>query len=123
MFLALLIVWHLLCQRCASTSLDFLRVQLQGVMGFLADIMLSTRQPLDCIFLQHVCLISALVNRYLYAMLQDAAVRGSIKLVQIKGPNTGWQGMNNVWGASWESTSIPEPPLDFRIQDDQGTEV
>ncbi len=56
-------------------------------------------------------------------VLQDAALRGSIKLVQIKGPNTGWQSMNNVWGASWESTSIPDPPLDFRIQDDQGTEV
>lgn len=50
-------------------------------------------------------------------------MRGSIKLVQIKGPDTNWQSMNNVWGASWESTSIPDPPLDFRIQDDTGTEV
>lgn len=55
--------------------------------------------------------------------LQDAAVRGSMKLVQVKGPNTDWQSMNNVWGASWESTSVPMPPLDFRIQDDTGTEV
>ncbi len=56
-------------------------------------------------------------------MLQDAAMRGSVKLVQIKGPKTDWQSMNNVWGASWEATSIPDPPLDFRIQDDAGTEV
>ncbi|BDA46490.1 probable Expansin-A2 at N-terminal half [Coccomyxa sp. Obi] len=55
--------------------------------------------------------------------VKDAAVRGSIKLVQIKGPNTDWESMNNVWGASWEATSIPDPPLDFRIQDDKGTEV
>jgi hypothetical protein len=50
-------------------------------------------------------------------------MRGSVKLVQIKGPNTGWETMNNVWGASWEATSVPDPPLDFRIQDDTGTEV
>ncbi|KAK9906413.1 hypothetical protein WJX75_001467 [Coccomyxa subellipsoidea] len=55
--------------------------------------------------------------------VKDAAVRGSVKLVQVKGPNTDWQSMNNVWGASWESTSVPMPPLDFRIQDDTGTEV
>ncbi|KAK9906493.1 hypothetical protein WJX75_002830 [Coccomyxa subellipsoidea] len=55
--------------------------------------------------------------------VKDAAMRGSVKLVQIKGPNTGWETMNNVWGASWEATSVPDPPLDFRIQDDTGTEV
>lgn len=54
---------------------------------------------------------------------QDAAGRGAVKLVQVKGPNTDWESMNNVWGASWESTSIPDPPLDFRIQDDSGVEV
>ena len=54
---------------------------------------------------------------------QDAANRGSIKTVQVKGPNSSWQSMNNVWGASWEMTSVPQPPLDIRIQDDTGTEV
>lgn len=54
---------------------------------------------------------------------QDAAGRGAVKLVQVKGPNTDWESMNNVWGASWESTSVPMPPLDFRIQDDAGVEV
>lgn len=43
--------------------------------------------------------------------------------MQVKGPNTDWESMNNVWGASWESTSVPMPPLDFRIQDDAGVEV
>lgn len=54
---------------------------------------------------------------------QDAAVRGSVQLVQIKGPNTEWQSMNNVWGASWELGQTPQPPLDIRIRDDQGEEV
>lgn len=55
--------------------------------------------------------------------MQDAAGRGAIKLVQVKGPDCDWQSMVNVWGASWESTSVPQPPLDFRIQDDAGVEV
>ena len=55
--------------------------------------------------------------------LQDAANRGSVKTVQIKGPNTDWQTLNNVWGASWETGQVPETPLDFRIQDDMGVDV
>jgi hypothetical protein len=54
---------------------------------------------------------------------QDAAMRGSIRLVQVKGADSGWESMVNVWGASWESTDQPKPPLDFRIQDDRGVEV
>ena len=54
---------------------------------------------------------------------QDAAVRGSVQLVQIKGPNTEWQSMSNVWGASWELGQSPQPPLDIRIVDDEGEEV
>ena len=54
---------------------------------------------------------------------QDAAVRGAVKTVQVKGPNTNWETMNNVWGASWELSQSPQPPLDVRILDDQGTEV
>jgi hypothetical protein len=50
-------------------------------------------------------------------------VRGSVQLVQIKGPNTEWRSMSNVWGASWELGQAPQPPLDIRIQDDQGEEV
>ncbi len=55
--------------------------------------------------------------------LQDAAVRGSIKQVQVKGQNTGWLSMNNIWGAAWEIEQSPQPPLDFRFVDDSGSEV
>lgn len=55
--------------------------------------------------------------------MQDAANRGSVKTVQIKGPNSSWQTLNNVWGASWETGQVPQTPLDFRIQDDQGVDV
>ena len=55
--------------------------------------------------------------------MQDAANRGSVQTVQIKGPNTNWETLNNVWGASWEIGQSPQPPLDFRIRDDQGVDV
>ena len=55
--------------------------------------------------------------------LQDAAVRGSIRTVQVKGRNTGWLSMNNIWGAAWEIEQSPQPPLDFRLVDDSGSEV
>ncbi len=55
--------------------------------------------------------------------VQDAAGRGSVKLVQIKGSNSDWESLNNVWGASWETGQVPDLPLDFRIQDDAGVEV
>ena len=56
-------------------------------------------------------------------LVQDAANRGSVKNVQIKGSNSNWQTLNNVWGASWETGQVPATPLDFRIQDDQGIDV
>ena len=31
--------------------------------------------------------------------------------------------MNNLWGAAWETGTVPKAPLDFRIQDDMGMEV
>ncbi len=55
--------------------------------------------------------------------MQDAANRGSIETVQIKGPNSNWETLNNIWGASWEIGQSPQPPLDIRIQDDQGIDV
>ena len=59
----------------------------------------------------------------LACLVQDAANRGSVKNVQIKGSNSNWQTLNNVWGASWETGQVPATPLDFRIQDDQGIDV
>jgi hypothetical protein len=46
-----------------------------------------------------------------------------VNLVQIKGSNSDWESLNNVWGAAWETGQVPTPPLDFRIQDDAGVEV
>ena len=59
----------------------------------------------------------------LQCWLQDAAVRGSIKTVQVKGQNSGWLSMTNIWGAAWEIEQSPQPPLDFRLVDDSGSEV
>ncbi len=41
----------------------------------------------------------------------------------MKGQNTGWLSMNNIWGAAWEIEQSPQPPLDFRFVDDSGSEV
>ena len=43
----------------------------------------------------------------LACLVQDAANRGSVKNVQIKGSNSNWQTLNNVWGASWETGQVP----------------
>ena len=59
----------------------------------------------------------------LACLVQDAANRGSVKNVQVKGSNSNWETLNNVWGASWETGQVPATPLDFRIQDDQGVDV
>jgi len=56
-------------------------------------------------------------------ILQDAANRGSVQSVQVKGPTTGWQDLSNVWGASWETGQVPEGPLDVHIYDDLGVDV
>ena len=41
-------------------------------------------------------------------MLQDAADRGAVQSVQVKGPSSSWQDLDNVWGASWEAGQVPE---------------
>jgi len=44
--------------------------------------------------------------------------------VQLQGSDgAGWQPMNNVWGAAWESTSVPSGSVSFRFVPDQGGEV
>lgn len=50
--------------------------------------------------------------------------RGSIKTVQVKSASSdSWQDMNNPWGAFWELSSAPQPPLDFKFVCDDGEEV
>ena len=65
------------------------------------------------------------VSAFIQPMLtvQDAANRGSVQSVQVKGPSTEWQELNNVWGASWETGEVPEGPLDLHIYDDVGVDV
>ena len=43
--------------------------------------------------------------------------------VQVKGPSTSWQDLDNVWGASWETGQVPAGPLDLHIYDDMGVDV
>ena len=43
--------------------------------------------------------------------------------MQVKGPNTAWTGLNNLYGAEWELDSQPQLPLDLHIIADKGAEV
>ena len=54
---------------------------------------------------------------------QKAAGYGSISLVQMKGADSEWMGMNNKYGEAWELPVTPSLPWDFRIVSDDGQEV
>jgi Expansin C-terminal domain len=54
---------------------------------------------------------------------QDVGATGAIRTVQIKGRDGSWQGMENTWGAAWEVSKSPSPPLDLRIVADDSQEV
>ena len=48
---------------------------------------------------------------------------GSITAIQVKGPESDWEGMDNKWGAAWEVVHAPTYPLDIHLTNDQGQEV
>ena len=56
--------------------------------------------------------------------VQKAGGRAVTTKVELQGSDGGgWQSMNNVWGASWEMSSTPKPPLNIRVTDDHGNTV
>ena len=55
--------------------------------------------------------------------MQMAGGSGGISNVQVKGPNTGWTGLHNLYGADWELDTQPQLPLDLHIVADTGAEV
>ena len=55
--------------------------------------------------------------------LQTAGGSGAISAVQIKGSNSDWTGLHNLYGAEWELDNQPELPLDLHVVSDSGAEV
>ena len=55
--------------------------------------------------------------------MQTVGNSGAIKSVQVKGPNSQWQGLHNIWGATWEIANQPSLPLDLHVTADNGQEV
>ena len=55
--------------------------------------------------------------------MQEVGGTGSITAVQVKGPQSDWEGMSNKWGAVWEIYQAPKYPLDIHLTNDQGQEV
>ena len=56
-------------------------------------------------------------------LLQEVGGTGSITAIQVKGPESDWEGMDNKWGAAWEIVHAPTYPLDIHLTNDQGQEV
>lgn len=48
---------------------------------------------------------------------------GGVKSVQVKGPNSSWKGLQNIFGAEWETGQQPSLPIDLHITADSGSEV
>ncbi|GAB4819911.1 hypothetical protein N2152v2_006957 [Parachlorella kessleri] len=63
-------------------------------------------------------------NGWLRLVIQDTGGRGAVKTVNVKSSSSGtWVNMRNSWGATWELGSAPAPPLDFKIETDDGDQV
>ena len=65
----------------------------------------------------------ALRLTWLLCTLQTAGGSGAISAVQIKGSNSDWTGLHNLYGAEWELDNQPELPLDLHVVSDTGAEV
>lgn len=57
--------------------------------------------------------------------VDDTGGRGSVKQVYVSSADSpdSWQPMQNQWGASWELSSSPNPPLNFKFEVDSGETV
>ena len=64
-----------------------------------------------------------MVGMTAYVILQTNGGSGGVRSVQVKGPNSGWTGLNNIWGAAWEIARQPQLPLDLHVTADSGQEV
>ena len=58
----------------------------------------------------------------MHVYLQTNGGSGGVKSVQVKGPNSGWTGLNNLFGAEWETGHQPELP-NLHVTADNGQEV
>lgn len=64
-----------------------------------------------------------LVNTKLWYCLQTNGGSGGVRSVQVKGPNSGWTGLKNLYGAAWEIPRQPQMPLALHVTADSGQEV
>jgi hypothetical protein len=63
-------------------------------------------------------------NGWIRLSVDDTGGRGAVKELYVKGSGeSDWRAMDNTWGAAWELSSAPAPPLDFKFICDDGEEV
>ncbi|KAK9839672.1 hypothetical protein WJX81_004788 [Elliptochloris bilobata] len=63
------------------------------------------------------------VGGWLRIAVERAAGYGGISLVQMKGSDSDWMGMNNKYGQAWEVPVTPHLPWDFRFVSDDKQEL
>ncbi|KAH7619768.1 putative expansin-A17 [Nannochloris sp. 'desiccata'] len=63
-------------------------------------------------------------NGWIRLSVDDTGGRGAVKELYVKGSGQNeWRAMDNTWGAAWELSSAPAPPLAFKFVCDDGEEV
>jgi len=63
-------------------------------------------------------------NGWIRLSVDDTGGRGAVKELYVKGNGQNdWRSMDNTWGAAWELSSAPAPPLAFKFVCDDGEEV
>ena len=52
--------------------------------------------------------------------IDDTGGRAAVKAVSVKGSSGDWRPLDNSWGATWETSSAPPPPLSFKVRGGAG---
>ena len=60
---------------------------------------------------------------WLRLTVQKVGGVASISLVQLSGQQSSWNSLENTWGAAWETSHSPAPPLNLRVVLTDGSEV
>jgi Expansin C-terminal domain len=58
------------------------------------------------------------------ALPQKVGGNSGISSVQLRGSgDSSWTDLVNIWGAEWEASQTPTPPMDIHITEEGGAEV
>lgn len=117
---------QLLCLPFRLLSNTHMRLHSSTLTELLSSLQPSSRLPLIMTKPHCINILCSPLSDHIKTVgsaLQTAGGSGGISSVQVKGPNTAWTGLNNLYGAEWELDTQPQLPLDLHIIADTGAEV